>query len=133
MLKNYLKIALRNILRNKAYSVINISGLAIGMACCILIFLFVQDELSYDTYHANADHIYRLTTANKSSGEIRYLAVTAAPYAEMISSGIPEIQKYTRFKQHGRVLVKYGEKRFFEERFFYADPTVFEVFSFRLV
>lgn len=90
MLKNYLKIALRNILRNKAYSVINISGLAIGMACCILILLFVQDELSYDTYHANADHIYRLTTVNKSSGEIRYLAVTGAPYAEMISSGIPD-------------------------------------------
>jgi putative ABC transport system permease protein len=133
MLKNYIKIALRNLLRNKAYSVINISGLAIGMACCILILLFVQDELSYDTYHADADHIYRLTTENKSSGEIRYLAVTAAPYAEMISSGIPEIQKYTRFKQHGRVLVKFGEKKFFEERFFYADPNVFEVFSFRLV
>lgn len=133
MFGNYLKIAVRNILRSKGYSIINISGLAIGMACCILILLFVQDELSYDSYHANADHIYRLVAAFKSSGEERHLAVTSAPCAEVYRSTFPEILKTTRFFGDDRVLVQREEKKFFEERFAFADPAVFDVFSFPLV
>ncbi|NIM89861.1 MAG: FtsX-like permease family protein [Candidatus Aminicenantes bacterium] len=133
MFRNYLKIALRNILRNKVYSIINISGLAIGMACCLLILLFIQDELSYDSYHDEADHIFRLVAANKASGEVRHLAPVGAPYAELFSSALPEIRNATRFYKHRRVLVKYEDKRFFEERFFFADPTVFDVFSFPMM
>ena len=82
MFKNYFKIALRNIRRYKTYSFINIIGLAIGMACCIMILLYVQDELSYDSYHANADHIYRLIAQGKSSGgEERRNAAIGAPIA----------------------------------------------------
>ena len=68
MLKNYLKIAVRNIKRNKIYSFINIAGLAIGIACCLLILLYIQDELSYDRFHKNADRIYRINTDLKFGG-----------------------------------------------------------------
>ncbi|UCC40488.1 MAG: ABC transporter permease [Candidatus Aminicenantes bacterium] len=133
MLKNYLKIAIRNILKNKTHSIVNISGLAIGMACCILILLFVQDELSYDSYHSNADQIYRLAAALESSGEERHLAVLSAPCAEAFRSSFPEILKAARFFGEDRVLVQFEEKKFFEERFAFADPTVFEVFSYPLI
>ncbi|MCI0616099.1 ABC transporter permease, partial [bacterium] len=62
MLKNYLKIALRNLLRHKAYSFINLTGFAVGMACCIVVLLFVQDEVQYDTYHERGDRIYRISS-----------------------------------------------------------------------
>jgi putative ABC transport system permease protein len=128
-----MKIALRNILRNKAFSVINISGLAIGMACCVLILLFVQDELTYDSYHEKADQIYRLIAVNKSAGEERYIAPIGAPVAEIFDSTLPEVQKVVRFHRGSRVLVEYRDKRFFEERFFFGDPTVFDVFDFPII
>jgi putative ABC transport system permease protein len=133
MLKNYLKIAMRNILRNKAFSLINISGLAIGMACCILILLFVQDELTYDSYHEKADQIYRLIALNKSGGEERYLAPIGAPVAEIFAETLPEIQKAVRLNRGSRVLVEYQDRRFFEERFFFGDPAVFDVFDFAIL
>jgi len=133
MFGNYLKTALRNILRNKGYSTINISGLAIGMACCFLILLFVQDELSYDKYHGKADRIYRLVALNKSGGEERHLAPIGAPVGEAFANAFPEIQKAARFNRGERVLVTYRDKRFFEERFFYADPAAFDIFSFPIV
>jgi putative ABC transport system permease protein len=133
MLRNYLKIALRNISRNKAFSFINISGLAIGMACCVLILLFVQDELTYDSYHEKADQIYRLIALNKSGGEERYLAPIGAPVAEIFDRSLPEVQKAVRVNRGSRVLVEYQDKRFFEERFFYGDPALFDVFDFSIV
>jgi putative ABC transport system permease protein len=133
MLKNYLKIAVRNILRNKAYSVINISGLAIGMTCCFLILLFVQDELTYDRYHDRSDQIYRLIALNKSAGEERYLAPIGAPVAEIFGSTLPEVKKAVRLNRGSRVLVEYQDKKFFEERFFFGDPAVFEVFDFPII
>ncbi len=132
VLKNYLKIALRNILKNKAFSVINISGLAIGMACCVLILLFVQDELTYDSYHGKADQIYRLIALNKSAGEERYIAPIGAPVAEIFERTLPEVQEAVRIYTGNRVLVEYQDKRFFEERLFYGDPAVFDVFDFSI-
>ncbi len=133
MLINYLKIAFRNILRNKAFSIINISGLAIGMACCVLILLFVQDELTYDSYHEKADRIYRLIARNQSAGEERYFAPIGAPVAEVFDQSLPEVQKAVRFNRGSRVLVDYQGKKFFEERFFFGDPTVFDVFDFPIL
>ena len=132
MLKNYFKIALRNILRNKAFSLINMSGLAIGMACCVLILLFVKDELTYDSYHAKADQIYRLIAVNRSAGEERYLAPIGAPIAEIFGDTLPEVQEAVRLYRGGRVLVEYQNKRFFEERLFYGDPGLFDVFDFSI-
>lgn len=133
MLKNYLKIALRNMLKNRAFSFINVSGLAIGMACCVLILLFVQDEMTYDAYHEEADQIYRLYALNKSGGEERYLAPIGAPVAEVFDETLPEVKKAVRINRGSRVLVEYRDKRFFEERFFFGDPGLFDVFDFPLI
>lgn len=134
MFKNYLKIAVRNMGKNKAYSLINILGLAIGMACCILILLFVQDELTYDSYHHHSDWIYRLIAVNRSGGgEERSFVPIGAPVAEMFDDTLPEVKRAVRFNRGSRVLVEYGGHKFFEERFFFGDPAVFEVFDFPII
>ena len=127
MLKNYLTVATRNLLRHKAHSFINIAGLAIGMVCCILILLYVQDEFSYDRYHKNADLIYRLASRTSTT--------TSAPVAPALVKEYPEVLNAVRFHPMfwTKMLIGYGERRFYEDRFFYADVTVFEVFSFRLM
>jgi len=96
MFKNYLKIALRNIIKHKGYSLINISGLAIGIACCVLILLFVQYELSYDRYHAHAENIYRLER-DVNFHEVQGLyPVTAHPYGPTLQSDFPEVAQAVR-------------------------------------
>jgi predicted permease len=129
MLKNYLKIALRSILRHKAYSIINISGLAIGMASSILILLWVQNELSYDRWHRHADQIYRITLA---SGDFKG-AVAPAGMTQGYQSAIPAIKNTVRLAGPRNLLFSVGDRRFEENRAFYADSTFLDVFSFRLV
>ncbi len=133
MFKNYLKIAMRNIFRNKVFSFINVSGLAIGMACCVLILLFVQDEMTYDRYHKKSDRIYRLIALNRSGGEERFFAPIGAPVAEIFDKTLPEVQKAVRFNKGSRILVEWKDKKFFEERFFFGDPSVFDVFDFAIL
>jgi len=135
MFKNYLKIAVRNLRKYKAYSVINISGLAIGMACCILSLLFVQQELSYDKFHEHAGQIYRVTTklSNPVAGWETHYAATSFPVAPALKRDYPEVTDAVRIYRSDRSLVGYEEKRFYEDRFFFADSTIFEVFSFPLL
>jgi len=92
MLKNYFKIAWRNIWRNKAFSAINILGLSIGLACCILMFLFIQYELSYDKYNTNANNIYRLTSEVEGPNGKTNLAVTPAPWSPLMKKDYAEIK-----------------------------------------
>ena len=91
MLKNYLKIALRNLRKHKVYSFINIMGLAIGIACCLLILLYVQDELSYDRFHRRAENIYRIALSGRARGEARLLqtARTRSPWAPVLAPDYP--------------------------------------------
>lgn len=129
MLKNYIKIAIRNLLKYKGTSFINILGLSVGIACCILISLFVLDELSYDRYHEKSDQIYRVTLqgiigTNEFNG-----AITCAPMAAAMVRDFPEVTAATRFRNFGFPVLRYGEKVFSEERFFWADPTIFDVFT----
>jgi putative ABC transport system permease protein len=135
MLRNYLTVAVRNLLRHKGYSAINIVGLAVGMACCLLILLFVGDELSYDRYHKKADQIYRIVVEKYAAGQTRPTVSTPAPMAQAMISEFPTITRAVRlFNPDNPVpLIRYGEKRLYEKRFFFADPDVFEVFSFPLV
>jgi putative ABC transport system permease protein len=128
MLQNYLKIALRNLLRHKAFSFINIAGLATGMACSILMLLWVQDELSYDRFHARADSIYRLT-AEISSDKI---ATTSAPLAAALQAEMPEVKNATRLFP-SESLFDVVSRKFEEKRVLYADSTFLQVFSFPLV
>jgi len=129
MFINYFKIALRQIKRQKGYSFINISGLAVGMACCILILLWVQDEFSYDKFHENADHICRVIKIWRK-GEIAHYATTPAPLAQALKEDIPEISNSARFDPAGQMTVAYDKKVFYENNVAYADPSYFELFTF---
>ncbi len=132
MLKNYHKIALRNLLKYKAYSFLNIAGLAIGLVCCALIMLYVRDELSYDRFHQNAERIYRVILDAGIGGTFVRTATTPAPMAATLVQEFPEVATAARFWQNQRVLISYEDKRFYEE-FNWTDSTVFTMLSFPLV
>jgi len=134
MLKNYLKVAVRNLLRHKAYSLINIAGLAVGMACTILILLWVQYELSFDRYHENADRIYRLA-ADIEIGKMRgRFAVSSLPIGPTLQRDYPEVLRAVRFYPHDRkLLVHYKDKKFLEDGIIYTEDSIFDVFTFPLV
>jgi hypothetical protein len=129
MIKNYLKIAIRSILRHKAYSIINISGLAIGMASSILILLWVQNELSYDRWHKHAKQIYRINSAADNFST----AVAAAGMTQAYQAAMPQIKNTVRLAGPRGGLFTIGEKKFNESRVFYVDSTFLDVFSFPLV
>ncbi|MBN8852118.1 MAG: hypothetical protein BGO55_26790 [Sphingobacteriales bacterium 50-39] len=129
MLKNYLKIAIRSILRHKAYSIINISGLAIGMASSILILLWVQNELSYDRWHKHGREIYRITSA----AEDFKTAVSCSGMPRAFQAAIPAIKNTVRLSPVHSTLISIGDKKFKENRTFYVDSTFLDVFSFPLV
>jgi putative ABC transport system permease protein len=134
MIANYLKIAIRNILRHKVHSIINIAGLALGMACSILILMRVQHELSYDRYHKNADRIYRVATDinfGTMQGEYAVSNHTSGP---IMQKDLPEVEKAVRFHPvWGRTLVEYREKRYIEGNLMFADKSVFDIFTFPLI
>ena len=131
LLANYMKIGLRKIRRQKIYSLINIMGLAAGLACCAIIILYVTNELTYDTYHPDSERIYRIGTHRISQvGEDR-AATTPSPLAPELKASYPQIEHVVRvippFENSANVLVVRGEKRFFETRLFFADPEIFQV------
>ncbi len=134
MFRNYLIVGIRNLLRHKGYSSINVLGLAIGIACCILILLYVQDELSYDRYHEKSDRIYRLVESATIAGRPIEAAVTPPPWAPVMAEEFPEIEQITRLKPPGsRWLIRYEENRFYERYFVFADSSVFDIFTIPLV
>jgi len=131
MLRNYLTVALRNLLKQRFYTIINIVGLAVGIASCLIIVLFIAYELSYDKHHEQSARIYRV------NGEIKFgvnhyrLAVASAPFGEAIAADFPEVETYVRFRDRGSFLVKANESEtnIKEERVIYADSTFFKVFT----
>ncbi len=133
MIHNYLKIALRNIKKHKGYSIINITGLALGMACSLMIILFVHDELSYDKFHDNIDSLYRIHAVlyNPDGSELPYKGQLPMIMGEVLSEHFPEIQSYTRIRT-SRGVVRYKD-RIFQEQFQVADAPFFEMFSFPLI
>lgn len=134
MLKNYLKIALRNIQRYKGYSFINILGLSVGLACCILIMMWVMDELSYDGFYENENQIYRVNSIDHSAGEMKPSAGPPAPIGPVLVNDFPEIQQFTRVQSGwGGWYLHYGEKNFSDEKLCCADPTFFEIFNFEFL
>lgn len=133
MLKNFILTSLRSMLRHKAFSFINIAGLAIGLAACIIILLFIVDELSYDRYHEKADRIYRITTAGVFGNREFTGTYSAAPLAKALLDDYAEVQHATRMMARNNRLVSFEDKSFIENRFFYADSSVFDVFTIPLV
>ncbi|MFC2136219.1 ABC transporter permease [Bacteroidota bacterium] len=133
MIKNYFKIALRNLLKYKGFSFINITGLAIGIACCIIILLFVQNEISYDTHFANSDRIYRMVLDGKLGENEFKLAVSASPLAETMLRDFPEIENSARMFKAGFPVIRYEDKVFSEERYYWADSNFFDVFQLQFI
>jgi putative ABC transport system permease protein len=134
MLTNYLKIAIRNLLRQKVYAVINVFGLAIGLLCCLIILLYVQDELSYDRFHEKADRIYRMVLDLGMPTGTNELASTPSALTPALLQDFPEIEQAVRFyKYFGGASVSHGDKRFQEDSFFFADAAVFDMFTYRFL
>ncbi len=134
MLKNYFKIAFRNIRRNKIYSLINIMGLSIGLATFILIVLYVKYEFSFDKYHANADNIYRVARefqGHDHAGSNK-MAVVRCPLAPALKEEFPEVSSIARIIVSRDKKIKAGEQSFFEEEIFFTDPEAFDIFTLPL-
>lgn len=134
MLKNYLKIALRNLGRKRLYSFLNITGLAIGFACSLLVLFYIQDELSFDRFHENSGQIYRLNTDLATSERTVLASVSASALAPMLRDTYPEINECVRFSSYeDKKIIQFGDKVFYEEKFLWTDAALFDVFSFPLI
>ncbi len=133
MLKSYVTIALRNLIRHKGYTFINVLGLTVGLACFLLIALYVKDELSYDRYHRNADRIYRVTRdwVEKSGTVSLHLGHVAPPFGPLLKNDFGEIEQVVRLLGTGFTL-SHGDKVFNEEDIFFAEENLFKVFTFHV-
>lgn len=131
MFRNYLKSALRNVLKRKAFAFINITGLAVGITCCLLISLFVWEEWNYDTFHADVDSIYRVAATFETTQGSNDLALSPSPLAVIVPETIAEVERATRF-QTTEVVVAIDNERFLEEEVVFADTAFFQVLSFPL-
>jgi len=121
MFKNYLLVTVRNLKKNSTYSLLNIVGLAVGMTAFILIALYVQYELSFDKYHANADRIYRVVREER--------AFTPAPLGQALKEKIPEVVSVARIIRSSNTLISHKQNHFLEEEFYWAAPETFDIFS----
>ena len=141
MIKNYFKIAWRNLMKNKTFSFINVFGLAIGLTSCMLITLYLYSELTYDSYHKNIGQIYQLGTTFVKEGKEDRTANTPAPMARTMQQEFPEIQKTTRLMKSfadDKTLLQYSSpsgvrKSFYETKGYLADSTFFQVFTYRFI
>ena len=135
MLLNYLKIILRNLRRQKGYAFINIAGLSLGVACCIIIFLYVQHELSYDKFHPDADRIYRVAVERNAPNDVTVSAQTPPPLAAALVNDLPSVEKATRIwrDRSGRTTLRYDSNQFYEERVFFADSNFFDIFPMQFI
>ncbi|MFW5820598.1 MAG: ABC transporter permease [Bacteroidota bacterium] len=133
MLKNFILTTARNISKNKLYAFINIFGLSIGIASAILILLFISSELSYDKYHEKADRIYRLTIQGKLEGTELNGAYSAVPSGPAFKEEIPEVAEFCRMKETGQRVIKYDNIKIIEDRFVYADSSIFRIFDLNMI
>ncbi len=137
MFKNYLKVAVRNLVKRKGYSLINLFGLATGMTCCILILLYIQDEFRYDRYVPKGDQVFRLALqAQTRDRGLLQTARTPPPWAPALAADYPEIESYVRIKTplvSWMISSEPKEKRFHEKGFYFADPSIFDFFGFEMI
>jgi len=133
MLRNYLTVALRSLSKQKGYTFINVAGLALGLASCLFILIYIQDELSYDRFHDHADRIYQTGMRGVVGGQFMEIANTSTPMGPAMKADFPEVEAFTRVKSMGRGLFSLETTSFYEENVFWVDSTFFSVFSFPLV
>lgn len=130
MFKNYFKIAVRNLKRDKVYSFINIFGLAIGITCCLLIMLYIHDELSYDNFHEKADRIYRVNTDLKFGANELKIPLCSDMMGPMMKKDYPQIEEYVRIHGRTKIMIKNNNQFFEEDEIIFADSTFFKVFTY---
>src|SRR3569833_1504639 len=129
MFSNYFKTAFRNLWRNKVFSIINITGLSVGLACCMLIFLYAKDELSFDRFHENANRIYHLTADFKSpDGNVNKTSSSGMMPGPNFTAQVPEIETFVRVQSASFTIRQATEV--FDQEALYADSNFFSVFSF---
>ena len=135
MLKNNLKLAWRNLLKHKSYSFINIFGLTLGVAAALFILQYVKHEQSYDRFHTKADHIYRIPISFYHQGELdNHDAMNYAPTGPALKNQLPEVEEFIRFTpDYSRAVMRRGEQFFEEEKIYYADSTLLDVFDYKLL
>ncbi len=133
MLKNNIKIAFRSLFRNKFYSVLNITGLAIGIAACLMIVLFVTDELSYDKYYPKSERTYRVTANGALNGNNFDIAVVGPAVGKTMLQDYPQIEQFARFRNSGSRFIRFGDNIFKEESIVWADNDILDVFDFQFI
>jgi putative ABC transport system permease protein len=134
MIRNYLAIALRNMRQNPLYSFINISSLAIGLAACLVIYLFISDERSFDAFHSKKQNIYRLDEVQNFTGtNVQKVALSMPGMGPTLAADFPEVQRFTRFWHRGKQLVEKDDKRILIENPVMVDSTFLGIFDFKLV
>ena len=146
MATQYLKSALRSLMRNKVYSFINIFGLALGITCCLLLSLYIHDEISYDKHHKRVDDLYRIITNFQSGSAEDKVGSTSPPIAMTLKDEVPEVEAAVRIlnppgvkeyftmgeKEKAQSLIQYRDNLFYESDGFLADSTLFDVFTYEL-
>src|ERR1700727_825717 len=133
MIRNYIKTAYRTLVKNKGFTVLNILGLSLGLASCLLIIFYVVDELSYDRYNTNADRIYRVNEDLKLGENNVLYAVCMPPLAQALKSDFPYIENTVRIKKLGSSHVKKGTTNILENNIAFADPSLFDVFTLPMI
>jgi putative ABC transport system permease protein len=133
MIKNVLLIAIRNFKKDKWYSLLNILGLAIGITFSLFLIFYIKDELSYDRYNKKADRIYRIVSYIQERDKNTNWTLTQAPLAATLKKDYPEVEESARFMSRERTLFKNGENNFYETKVYYADSTVFNIFTYKFV
>ena len=133
MFKNYLKTAWRNLIRSKSFTIINIAGLAIGLACFMLIAVFAYNEFNYDKYSANAKDIYRVNLSVTGNGDVAVYPMVDVAVAEGIKNAYPEVKAAARLSQAGTNFIKFSDKQFKEEHLAYVDSNFLQLFSIPLI
>ncbi|MFK7847966.1 MAG: FtsX-like permease family protein [Rhodothermales bacterium] len=133
MIRNYAKIALRNLLKYKGYTFINVFGLALGLVTCLFILQFIQDERSYDQFHEKGERIHQIGMRGVIGGQFMEIANSGTPMGPTLKQDYPEIEQFVRVKSMGRVLFERENTQFYEDAVYWADSTFFSVFSFPLL
>jgi putative ABC transport system permease protein len=133
MLKNLLKTAGRHILKHPGYSALNILGLTLGIASALFLIIYVANEVSYDRYHEKADRIYRISTKITEPDDQFIWTVAQIPFGPQVAHDYPEVQSFVRFFNMPRALYKYEDKEFNEEGFYFADSTLFDIFTYKVL
>lgn len=134
MIRSYVVVAFRNLVRHKLFATINIMGLSLGVTACVLIMLFVTHEMSYDSFHENEARIFKMRAEINYGGQIIYTPSMSAAFGPLLSNATGEVRNFVRMREPGRVVVDSDDQhKFFEDAFIFADSSFFSVFTFRII